>query len=337
MSSWLANVYIPPTPPPKPSLKTFKSPLLPDGVIPIRDSSKLGQSMEDEPVTTLWDGYSTRYVDGIMDFTLPEKDFDRVPPDVRAYYALVYRWSQGDYDHLGYFDLHPCIFRPITEQEVRKGAAYLERERLANRRGLFIDPEMYRDKTVPDSTTVHVWQHLGNDWREEFHRAESSFGKVYTLVPSGTPPYVIPHIIKTNVRAPFFSWSTGFPAELLQLYVAWAYHDSYNPFLYLLLESAGDKSSFSEMNFMELFDEFPEDVFEELLYPLYRIDLMPNHIRTMWFDPDEQWDSDVEKDSTVEKIIDEYYKDRERKEKEAEVLKDQDENKPETKDKEDIL
>lgn len=78
VSSWLANVYIPPTPPPKPSLKTFKSPLLPDGVIPIRDSSKLGQSMEDEPVTTLWDGYSTRYVDGIMDFTLPEKDFDRV-------------------------------------------------------------------------------------------------------------------------------------------------------------------------------------------------------------------------------------------------------------------
>lgn len=88
---------------------------------------------------------------------------------------------------------------------------------------------------------------------------------------------------------------------------------------------------------MELFDEFPEDVFEELLYPLYRIDLMPNLIRTMWFDPDEQWDSDVEKDSMVEKIIDEYYKDRERKEKEAEVLKDQDENKPETKDKEDIL
>lgn len=63
---------------------------------------------------------------------------------------------------------------------------------------LFIDPEMYRDKTVPESTTVHVWQHLGNDWREEFHRAESSFGKVYTLVPSGTPPYVIPHIIKVG-------------------------------------------------------------------------------------------------------------------------------------------
>ncbi|OWZ52896.1 hypothetical protein C356_02018 [Cryptococcus neoformans c45] len=170
----------------------------------------------------------------------------------------------------------------------------------------------------------------------ESHRAESSFGKDCSLVPSDTPPYVIPHIIKTDVRAPFFSWSTGFPTELLQLYVAWAYHDSYNSFLYLL-KSAGGKSSFAEVIFMELFDEFPEDIFEKLLYPLYRIDLMPNHIKTMWFDPDEQCDSDVEKDSMVEKIMDEYYKDQERKEKEAEALKGQDENKPETKDKEDIL
>ncbi|WVQ81312.1 hypothetical protein IAT38_003435 [Cryptococcus sp. DSM 104549] len=152
-----------------------------------RAVSDRGVPWRDMEPNNLYDGYSRSYGDGIISFTQPISD---IMPDLRAYFALVYRVLTG-----------ALLFKtPILTNEILMGAHLLEEERKGDR-GIFLDREATMLKLPDARSSVPIWSELSNEGAAVALRKLEDGRPFYPYTPGSGLQGDGVELLKTNVRA----------------------------------------------------------------------------------------------------------------------------------------